>query len=193
MSDVTQILKAIDQGDMQAAERLLPLVYSELRTLAASKLQREQPGQTLQPTGLVHEAYLRLVDVKLAKHRKSQGHCFAAAAEAMRRILVDNAKRKATQKHGGAFERQEFDEHSIAESARPREVIAVHNALDGLAADDHLAAELVKLHYFSGFSLEEAAELLNLSRATAYRMWTYARAWLRASIEEESGLSSGES
>ena len=187
MSDVTQILSQIESGDPGAAAQLWPLVYAELRKLAAARMANERSDHTLQATALVHEAYLRLVDVDQAQHWNSRGHFFSAAAEAMRRILVENARRKATQKHGGDHERQEFNEHSIAESARPKEVIAVHAALDGLAADDNLAAELVKLHYFSGFSLEETAQLMNLSRATAYRLWTYARAWLRASLLDEIG------
>ena len=186
MSDVTQILAQIESGDPGAAAQLLPLVYAELRKLAAARMANERSDHTLQATALVHEAYLRLVDVDQAQHWNSRGHFFSAAAEAMRRVLVENARRKATQKHGGDHERQEFNEHSIAESARPKEVIAVHAALDGLAEDDNLAAELVKLHYFSGFSLEETAQLMNLSRATAYRLWTYARAWLRASLLDES-------
>ncbi len=186
MSDVTQILSQIESGDPGAAAQLWPLVYAELRKLAAARMANERSDHTLQATALVHEAYLRLVDVDQAQHWNSRGHFFSAAAEAMRRILVENARQKATQKHGGDHERQEFNEHSIAESARPKEVIAVHAALDGLAADDNLAAELVKLHYFSGFSLEETAQLMNLSRATAYRLWTYARAWLRASLLDES-------
>ena len=186
MSDVSRILSQINSDDPSVAEQLLPLVYDELRKLAAAKLQQEPSGQTLQPTALVHEAYLRLVDVKLAQHWKSRGHFFAAAAEAMRRILVENARRKTALKHGGNFERRELRDDSVAEASRPHEIIAVHDALDGLAAEDSIAAELVKLHYFSGFSLEEAAELLNLSRATAYRNWTFARAWLRASMDNDS-------
>lgn len=185
MSDVTLILSQIESGEPAAAAQLLPLVYAELRRLAAARMANEQSDHTLQATALVHEAYVRLVDVDQVQHWNSRGHFFSAAAEAMRRILVDNARRKATQKHGGDHKCQEFDEHSIAESARPKEVMAGHAALDGLAADDNLAAELVKLHYFSGFSLEETAQLMNLSRATAYRLWTYARAWLRASLLDE--------
>lgn len=193
MSDVTHILSQINSDDQSAAAQLLPLVYDELRKLAAAKLQQEPSGQTLQATALVHEAYVRLVDVKLAQHWKSRGHFFAAAAEAMRRILVENARRKTALKHGGNFERSEFSDDSVAEASRPHEIIAVHDALDGLAAEDSIAAELVKLHYFSGFSLEEAAELLNLSRATAYRNWTFARAWLRASLQDDSEQQLGKS
>lgn len=187
MSDVTQILSQIESGDPAAAEQLLPVVYAELRRLAAARMANERSDHTLQATALVHEAYVRLVDVDQQQHWHSRGHFFSAAAEAMRRILVDNARRKATQKHGGDHKRHEFHDHSIAESARPKEIMAVHAALDGLAADDNLAAELVKLHYFSGFSLEETAQLMNVSRATAYRLWTYARAWLRASLLDEIG------
>lgn len=185
MSDVTLILSQIEAGDPHAAEQLLPLVYAELRRLAAAKLAQEKPGQTLQATALVHEAYIRLVDVEKAQHWTSRGRFFGAAAEAMRRILVESARRKASAKRGGQHARAEFDESALAEPARPEEVIAVHDALDQLAAEDHLAADLVKLHYFGGFSLEEAAELLGMSRATAYRMWTYARAWLRADLQDD--------
>ena len=172
----------------------MPLVYAELRRLAAAKLSQEKPGQTLQATALVHEAYLRLVeksapDPALANnhspHWNGRGHFFAAAAEAMRRILVETARRKATSKHGGRLARAEFDEPLVAQAEQPEEVIAVHEALDQLAAEDPLAAELVKLHYFAGFSLEAAAELLGMSRATAYRLWTFARASLKASIQDE--------
>lgn len=187
MNDVTRILNAIEQGDLQSSEQLLPLVYDALRELAAAKLVREKPGQTLQATALVHDAYLRLVDVDKAQHWKSRGHFFAAAGEAMRRILVESARRKAAQKHGGKFARQNLDSQLLADSVRPQEVLAVHDALDQLAAEDSVAADLVKLHYFGGFSLEEAADLLGLSRATAYRTWTYARAWLRASLQDGVG------
>lgn len=185
MNDITRILNAIEQGNLQSSEQLLPLVYDALRELAAAKLVREKSGQTLQATALVHDAYLRLVDVDKAQHWKSRGHFFAAAGEAMRRILVESARRKAAQKHGGDFARNELEAQFIAESARPQEVIGVHEALDELAVEDKLAADLVKLHYFGGFSLEEAAELLGMSRATAYRTWTYARAWLRACLQDD--------
>ena len=169
----------MELGDDRAAEQLLPLTYDQLRKLATAKLAREKPGQTLQPTALVHDAYLRLVDVEQAQHWNSRNHFFAAAAEAMRRILVDNARRKASSKHGGELIRGEFDEMELS-STKPDEVIAIHDALDDLVDHDPLAAELVKLHYFGGFPLEEAAEILGMSRATDYRTWTYARAWLRA-------------
>ncbi len=196
MSDVTRILSQIESGDPSAAEQLLPLVYAQLRKLAAARLSQERPGMTLQATALVHEAYLRLVEIPAAQATDSSGannhsshwngrhHFFAAAAEAMRRILVETARRKATHKHGGHLVRAEFDEPSLSEPEQPDEVIAVHEALDELAAEDPLSAELVKLHYFGGFSLEETAELLGMSRATAYRLWTFARAWLKAGIQD---------
>jgi RNA polymerase sigma factor (sigma-70 family) len=201
MTDVTTILARIEQGDSSATDALLPLVYTELRRLAAAKLAEEKPGQTLQATALVHEAYLRLVgdppplrapaEGASAEGRgegprwNSRNHFFAAAAEAMRRILVDNARRKASLKHGGQHDRQPIAESEIATVAPPDEVLAVHEALDRLALHDAVAAELVKLHYFSGFSLEEAAPLLGLSRATTYRRWTYARTWLRAALQDD--------
>jgi RNA polymerase sigma factor (TIGR02999 family) len=195
MTDITQILTRIEHGESAASEELLPLVYTELRRLAAARLAQEKPGQTLQATALVHEAYLRLVgdspsiplgEVQAEGARwNSRNHFFAAAAEAMRRILVDNARHKASLKHGGQHARQPIDESDIAATAPPDEVIAVHEALDRLTAEDRVAADLVKLHYFGGFSLEEAAELLAISRATAYRRWTYARTWLHAALQEE--------
>jgi RNA polymerase sigma factor (TIGR02999 family) len=160
------------------------LIYDQLRKLATAKLAREKPGQTLQPTALVHDAYLRLVDVEQVQHWNSRNHFYAAAAEAMRRILVDNARRKASTKHGGELTRGEFDEMELA-STKPDEVIAIHDALHDLADHDPLGAEMVKLHYFGGFPLEEAAGILGLSRATGYRTWTYARAWLRATMLDE--------
>jgi len=184
MSDVTQILSQIEQGDPSAAEHLLPLVYDELRKLAAAKLASETPGQTLQATALVHDAYIRLVDVEKAQHWNSRGHFFGAAAEAMRRILVDRARQKLSPKHGGDLVRHDVDSEEIASLASPEEIVAVHDALDELADEDPLAADLVKLRYFAGFSIEEAADVLQLSRATAYRSWTYARAWLRASLQD---------
>ena len=185
MSDVTRILAAIEQGDAHAAGQLLPLVYDELRRLAAEKLAQERPGQTLQATALVHEAYLRLVD---GERRGSsppwngRGHFFAAAAEAMRRILVDRARRKRSQKRGGDRDRVEYDEANLTAPEAPDELLAVDEALDGLAAVDAQAAELVKLRYFAGLSIPEAAEVLGTSPRSADRLWAYARAWLRRAI-----------
>ena len=185
MSEVTHILAQIEQGDQTALEKLFPLVYDELRKIAAAKMAREKPGQTLQATALVNEVYLRLAGGTSAQHWKSRAHFFGAAAEAMRRILVDQARRKSASKRGGQRIRQEFDEASFFATRPDEEVLAVHEALDHLGAQDSLAAELVKMHYFGGFAVEEAAELLGMSRATGYRTWTYARAWLRALIEDE--------
>jgi RNA polymerase sigma factor (TIGR02999 family) len=182
MGDVTRILSAIEQGDPSAAEQLLPLVYDELRRLAAEKLARERPGQTLQATALVHEAYLRLVDVEQARHWQSRGHFFAAAAEAMRRLLVDRARRKRSRKRGGDLARVELDEENLAATPSPEEVLAVDEALAGLSAADARAAELVKLRYFAGLSIPEAAEALHMSPRSADRLWAYARAWLRRAI-----------
>jgi RNA polymerase sigma factor (TIGR02999 family) len=184
MSDVTQILSAIEQGDAGATQRLLPLVYDELRRLATARLAREAPGQTLQPTALVHEAYLRLVDVEKAKHWDSRGHFFSAAAEAMRRILVENARRKARLKYGGEHRRIDLDEASPEVEGPAYDLLAVHEALDKLAAEDPKKAELVKLRYFGGMSLQEAADALGISRATAARYWSYAKAWLYCEIRE---------
>jgi RNA polymerase sigma factor (TIGR02999 family) len=183
VSEVTRILSAIEQGDAHAAAELLPLVYDELRRLAAAKLAQEKPGQTLQTTALVHEAYLRLVDVAKEPHWNSRGHFFAAAAEAMRRILVDNARRKRRAKHGGDRRRVDLDEAlSLAE---PREdLLALDEALAKLAAEQPAKAELVKLRYFAGLSLEEAAACLGISPATAKRRWAVARAWLFAALSD---------
>jgi RNA polymerase sigma factor (TIGR02999 family) len=182
MSDVPRILSAIEQGDPSAAEQLLPLVYDELRQLAARKLAGEKPGQTLQATALVHEAYLRLVDVEQASHWNSRGHFFAAAAEAMRRILVENARSKARQKRGGDWQRVDFEGLDAATSVSPDQLVALDDALVRLAALDHLAGELVKLRYFAGLALDQAAAALGISTATAYRHWAYARAWLRSEL-----------
>jgi RNA polymerase sigma factor (TIGR02999 family) len=187
MNDVTRILSAIEQGHTEAAERLLPLVYEELRKLAAQRMAQEDPGQTLQATALVHEAYIRLVDTAQAPHWASRGHFFAAAAEAMRRILVENARRKRRQRHGGGRRRKGLLDADAAVNMPPDEVLAVDEALSKLAADDPQAAELVKLRYFGGIGVEEAAKLLKVSRATAYRHWTYARAWIRCEILGEEG------
>lgn len=183
MSDVTRLLDAAAAGDRLAAEQLLPLVYEELRTLAARRLALEPPGQTLQPTALVHEAYLRLVGGPAPGSWDGRGHFFAAAAEAMRRILVEAARRKKTLKRGGDRGRADLDLAAVADPRRPDEVLAVAEALAGLAEADAQAAELVKLRYFAGLSIPEAARILNLSPRSAERLWTYARAWLRRAIE----------
>jgi RNA polymerase sigma factor (TIGR02999 family) len=179
MSEVTRILSAIEQGDPHAAEQLLPLVYDELRKLAAQKVAQEKPGQTLEATALVHEAYLRLVDVKQAQYWNSRGHFFAAAAEAMRRILVDNARRKKAEKRGGASRRVHVDPEELAAQQREDKLIALDEALAKLQTQDPLKAELVKLRYFAGFTIKEAAAALGISTATADRYWEYARAWLQ--------------
>jgi len=184
MSEVTRILSAIEQGDPHAAEQLLPLVYEELRKLAAVKLAQEKPGQTLQATALVHEAYLRLVDVEKAQQWNSRGHFFAAAAEAMRRILVENARRKKSAKHGGDRQRIDLAEAEVATISTPEEMLLLDEALSNFAREDPAAAELAKLRLYAGLSVEDAAEVLGLSRATAFRHWTYARAWLHARLRE---------
>jgi RNA polymerase sigma factor (TIGR02999 family) len=182
MNDVTRVLSAIEHGDPHAAEQLLPLVYDELRKLAAQKLAQEKPGQTLQATALVHEAYLRLVGGEHAQRWDSRGHFFAAAAEAMRRLLVENARRKKRSKHGGDRQRVDLNSH-ISLDPEPLDLVALDAALGRLATEDASAAELVKLHFFGGLAIEKAGELLGLSRTSAYRLWAYARAWLRAEIE----------
>jgi RNA polymerase sigma factor (TIGR02999 family) len=178
MSEITRILSALEQGNPDATDQLLPLVYDELRKLAAQKMAQEAPGQTLQPTALVHEAYLRLVGVEKAQHWDGRGHFFAAAAEAMRRILVENARRKKRLRHGGAFQRVELSEDLLAAEGLPEDVLAVDEALDQLAAADPATAELVKLVYFAGLTMEQAADTLGIAPRTAYRNWAYARAWL---------------
>jgi RNA polymerase sigma factor (TIGR02999 family) len=175
---VTQILSALQQGDPQAAERLLPMVYEELRKLAAQRLSHEPAGLTLQPTALVHEAYLRLVDVHDAQQWNGRGHFFAAAAEAMRRILVEQARRRGSEKRGGDWRRVDFEELDVTTSVTPGQLVALDDALERLVALDRLAGELVKLRYFAGLALDQAAEALGISTATAYRHWAYARAWL---------------
>jgi RNA polymerase sigma factor (TIGR02999 family) len=177
MSDVTRILSAIEQGDPGAAERLLPLVYDELRRLAAQKLAGEKPGQTLQATALVHDAYLRLVGTE-DPGWDSRGHFFAAAAEAMRRILVDNARRKRSARRGGLRDRQDPDEVEIAAPAARVDLLALDEALDRLAARDAEAAELVKLRFFAGMTMSEAAAALGQPQRTAERLWSYARSFL---------------
>jgi RNA polymerase sigma factor (TIGR02999 family) len=178
MNDVTRILSAIDQGDPKAAEELLPLVYDELRKLAAQRLAQEKPGHTLQATALVHDAYLRLVEVEKPAQWQGRGHFFAAAAEAMRRILVDAARRKRCPKHGGDRRRVDEDEAGAAIAPPVDDLLALDDALGKLAAEDKVSADLVKLRYFAGLSLAEAAEILGLSARTADRRWAYARAWL---------------
>jgi RNA polymerase sigma factor (TIGR02999 family) len=182
MSDVTQILSAIEQGDPHAAEQLLPLVYRELRRLAAHKLAQEQPGQTLEPTALVHEAYLRLVDTEKARRWNSRGHFFAAAAEAMRRILIDSARRKQAEKHGGGRQRADFAQAEAVAAAPSEDLLALDEALGRLTQHDSAAGQLAKLRYFAGLSVGQAAEALGLSRSNAYRLWTFARAWLRCQL-----------
>lgn len=179
MADVTQILSQIEQGDPSAAELLLPLVYDELRKLAAAKMAQESPGQTLQATALVHEAFLRLVDAEKVQQWNSRGHFFGAAAEAMRRILVDNARRKLSLKRGGQMDRDDRDPALLFFTAPPEQLLAVDEALEKLALDDPQAAELVKLRYYGGFSVVEAAETIGLSKSTAYEHWAFAKAWLR--------------
>src|SRR5213080_3842951 len=179
MSEVTRILSAIVQGDPHAAERLLPLVYDELRQLAAQKLAQEKPGQTLQATALVHEAYLRLVDGDKAAHWNSRAHFFGAAAEAMRRILVDQARRKQAIKRGGQGRRVPLDAADVGFTSPADELLDIDEALTRLAAEDAQAARLIQLRYFAGLSIEDAAEVVGISRSTAYEHWSYARVRLR--------------
>jgi len=178
VSQVTRILSAIEQGDPHAASQLLPLVYDELRKLAAQRLAQEKPGQTLQATALVHEAYLRLVDVDQVQRWDSRGHFFAAAAEAMRRILVDQARRKASSKRGGQHQRIDLPELAERSSESQVDLLALDEALQALEQQQPDKAEIVKLRFFAGCSLEETAQALGISRATAQRNWAYARAWL---------------
>jgi RNA polymerase sigma factor (TIGR02999 family) len=185
MSDVTRILSQVNDGDPSAAEQLLPLVYQELRSLAAARMAQEKPGQTLQATALVHEAYIRLVDVEKAQHWDSRGHFFAAAAEAMRRILVERARNKKRLKRGGDRVRADLLEHDLRIDSAADEVLAVDDALNRLGQEDPLAAEVLKLKYYGGLSVDEAATALGVSRATAYRHWTYARAWVRADLPSD--------
>jgi RNA polymerase sigma factor (TIGR02999 family) len=185
MTDVTRILSAIDQGDPHAAEQLLPLVYDELRKLATQKLAQEKPGQTLQATALVHEAYLRLVDQDKAQRWNSRGHFFAAAAESMRRILVEQARRKSRHKHGGTRHKVALDTVDQGYCSGDDELLAIHDALDKLAGEDPTAAQLVNLRYFGGLSVEEAAEAMGIPRSTAYGHWAHARASLRLLLEVE--------
>ena len=177
MSEATRILNAIEQGDVKAAEELLPLVYEELRRLASRKMSQEQAGQTLQATALVHEAYIRLVGTE-NQNWSSRGHFFAAAAEAMRRILIENARRKQRRKRGGDQHRIDLDDADITIEDPSTNIIALDEALAKLAEEDSIKADLVKLRYFAGLTLEQAAKILEISRATAERYWSYARAFL---------------
>jgi RNA polymerase sigma factor (TIGR02999 family) len=182
MTEATQILAAIERGDLHSTETLFPLVYDELRRLAAGQLAHESPGGTLQATALVHEAYVRLVDVEQAQHWNSRGHFFAAAAEAMRRILVDSARRRQSLKRGGDRVRHELNEFNIAAPESSEELLALDEALNQLAENDKLAAELVKLRYFAGLTMQQAAESLGIPLRTAERLWTYGRTWLYRAI-----------
>jgi RNA polymerase sigma factor (TIGR02999 family) len=175
MTDVTRLLSQIESGDPSAAEQLLPLVYDELRKLAAAKLAQENPGQTLQATALVHEAYLRLVG---DQHFDNRGHFFAAAAESMRRILVDRARDRRSVKRGGGFSKQDIDKVDLLTLVTPDQLLAIDDALSSLAVNDAAAAQLVMLRYFAGLTVDEAAKTLGISTATAYRHWKYARVWL---------------
>ena len=185
MTDVTQLLSRMEAGDPTAAESLLPLVYAELRKLAAAKMSREAEGHTLQATALVHEAYLRLVGGDAAPHWNSRGHFFGAAAEAMRRILVDSARRRKADKRGGDLERIALSE--TIESPRPRvDIVALSDALDELAIIDSRKAELVKLRYFAGFTIREAAEAIGVAESTADADWAYAKSWLKLKLRDDS-------
>jgi RNA polymerase sigma factor (TIGR02999 family) len=191
MNEITRVLSAIEGGDPHAAEQLLPLVYDELRKLAAQKLMREKPGQTLEATALVHEAYIRLVDVEKAQHWNSHGHFFAAAAEAMRRILVDQARKKKSRKRGGGLERLPLEEVDISAPQPAVDLLAVNDALEKFERLDKSAADLVKLRYYAGLTLPQAAEALGISSSTADRQWAYARAWLHAELRENDAESAG--
>lgn len=184
MSEVTQILNAIQEGDPKASEELLPLVYDELRRLASQKIAREAPGQTLQPTALVHEAYLRLVGDNGKQQWDGRGHFFSAAAEAMRRILIDNARRKKSEKRGGDLTRQPVDEIPIATPMPTEDLLALEDALGSFAEIEPIKAELVKLRFFAGLTIQGAAQVLNISTKTADRYWAYARAWLYRQIRQ---------
>ena len=185
MSDATRILEDIEHGDLTAAARLLPVVYDELRRLAAQKLRHESPGQTLQATALVHEAYIRLVDVGRAQHWQSRRHFFAAAAESMRRILIERARRRRAARHGGGWKRAELSGNDLLTRCSPDQLLVFNDTLTELGRKEPDAAELVKMRVFAGFSVQEAAEALGISRATAYRSWTYARAWLLAEMQND--------
>ena len=186
MSEVTRILDAVEQGDPHAAEQLLPLVYDELRKLAAQKLAQEKPGQTLQATALVHEAYLRLLDAEPAQSWDNRGHFFAAAAEAMRRILIDQARQKQSQRRGGGLKRRDLENVEIAAPEPSFDFLAVNDALERFEKIDGLKASLVKLRYFAGLTIPQAAQALGISATTADRYWSYARAWLHAELKKGS-------
>jgi RNA polymerase sigma factor (TIGR02999 family) len=190
MSDVTQVLSAIEAGDAQAASQLLPLVYEELRRLAAQRLAREQPGQTLDATALVHEAYVRLMGPQNNASWSNRGHFFAAAAEAMKRILIEAARRKRRIKHGGGRERETIDLDGIARASPDHELVHLTDALERLAAHDPLKAKLVELRFFAGLTLVEAAGCLKISPSSADRAWRYARAWLYAAMDGDKNLDS---
>lgn len=191
MTNVTQILSQIEQGDPSAADQLLPLVYEELRKLAAVNLAQEKPGLTLQATALVHEAYLRLVDVDVAQHWNSRGHFFGAAAEAMRRILIEQARRKNSLRAGGNFNRHDVENTHIAAPEPKVDLLILNEALKLFEQTDPSAAELVKLRYFAGLTLAQAAEALGISGTTADRQWAYARAWLHTALSAEKPTSVG--
>jgi RNA polymerase sigma factor (TIGR02999 family) len=190
MPDVTRILTAIEQGDPQGAAQLLPLVYDELRKLAAQRLAQEKPGQTLQATALVHDAYLRLVDTDKAQNWNSRGHFFAAAAEAMRRILVENARRKHSSKHGGSHRRVDLEAAATLAVEPGPDILDLEEALTRLAREDPEKVELVKLRFFAGLTVAQAAEIMGISRDTASRHWAYAKAWLYCALSGEPDLPS---
>lgn len=182
MSEVTRILSALEKGDLHAAEHLLPLVYEELRKLAAHKLAQEKPGQTFEATALVHEAYLRLVDQEKAQSWNSRGHFFAAAAEAMRRILVEHARRKKSIKQGGGRRRLNLDRRDALAAAQPEDLLALDEILERLSSHDLQGGQMVKLHCFAGLTVEQAAQALGISRSKGYRLWTFVRAWLYSQL-----------
>mgnify|MGYP002725703443 CR=1 FL=1 len=188
MSDVTRILSQIEDGDGQAVEKLLPLVYEELRKLAAAKMAQENPGQTLQATALVHEAYLRLVDVEKVQHWDSRGHFFAAAAESMRRILIDRARDKGRLKRGGGFQRLDLNKIEIATDAHDDDLLVLDEAIERLAEENQEFADLVKMRFFAGLSVEEAGAAMGLSARTARRHWAYSQAWRFRALREDDAL-----
>ncbi len=190
MTDVTQILSQIEQGDPSAAEGLLPLVYEELRKLAAAKLANEKPGQTLQATALVHKAYLRLVDVEKVQHWNSRGHFFGAAAEAMRRILLNRARDKRRMKRGGKLHRVDLDKIEIAIDIPDEDLMAIDEAIEEMAKENQECANLVKMRFFTGLSIDEAGAVMGISTRTAKRHWAYARAWLFDALRPDDDSSS---